>query len=270
MMIKKTPAYVLTELKMSGKGKTNLLVEGEFDLSFWRNKVSCDVNIICCGGKNNIIPIFQESIQCTILAILDQDYAMLCNNWPVEGENIIYTDFNDLETTLFSLGLAKLILSTHCDIEKMKNDNISHQDDESIFKDAICIGKLRYISALEGLNIPFEKKLSMGKYYATTDYFDKDSLYKDFCECAQISPEYLTEKINKIPQCDLWFIVRGHDCIKNINNIVFKYKNTQYPKKFDAADIIILMAEDKYKDTDMFKKICQWEAKNNINVIKNK
>lgn len=270
MMIQKTPAYVLTELQMSGKSKTHLLVEGEFDLSFWRNKVSRDVNIICCGGKNNIIPIFQKNknIPYIILAILDQDYATLCNNWPIIDENVIYTDFNDLETTLFSLGLAQSILNTHCNIEKMKNDNIDHHDDKSIFGDAICIGELRYISAIEGLEIPFERKLSMGKFYKNNE-FDKEALYNDFCKCAHISRECLLEKIKQIPQCALWLLVRGHDCIKNIHQIVLKYKynDVSILKNFNATNAVLLMADEKYKCTKMFREICHWEDKNNINIL---
>ena len=38
----KKPEYILAELTLCGKKKVHLLVEGDFDLSFWRNKIHPD------------------------------------------------------------------------------------------------------------------------------------------------------------------------------------------------------------------------------------
>ena len=260
----KKPEYILAELTLCGKKKVHLLVEGDFDLSFWRNKIHPDINIVCCSGKENIKEIFKiKDDSLTILALLDFDYASVCPSTIIQNDDIIYTDYNDLETTLLSLGIAEKVITTLCCKEKMKSDNFDFTKPQSIFRDSLTIGQLRYINYRDNLNVKIK---NIDNYYLNNS-FDKDKLYKDFCKSANISEKELFNKIKSIKENNIWLILRGHDCIRNLNYIVAKYKNVPFPKRFSASDRLITETNNMYKKTLMVQKMRKWEINHNICIL---
>lgn len=262
----KTPEYILSELTLSGKNRVHLLLEGEFDLNFWKNKINPDINIIYCGGKETIKKVIHKNTEFKIIAILDQDYCLFKKE-TARHSNIIYTDYNDLETTLLSLGIIDNLIDSYCNKEKICDNGINCNDIKSILNEAFIMGQLRYIDSMKDLHAPFESKLSIGKYY-NNGRFEKEKLYQDFCQHTNISREDLEEQITNIPKCNVWLLLQGHDCIKVLNRFIIKYKSTSYPRKFDTADILTPLVGNKYKETTMVHDIQEWGRKNNIIIIR--
>lgn len=145
----------------------------------------------------------------------------------------------------------------------MKSDDIDFTNPKSIFSDSLTIGQLRHINYRDNLNVKIN---NIDNYYANK-FFDKNKLYKDFCERAGISEKELSEKISSIKENNIWLILRGHDCIKNLNLLVSKYKNVPFPKRFNAADRLITETNNTYKKMLMFQKIKNWGNSHNICIL---
>ena len=262
-MLAKTAGELIAEIKMLviPQKKCYLLVEGDFDYKFWVTKIIADnVELVNCSGKENVIKAIEingEQKLVIMLGLLDQDYGYFFRK-NIQNRNIIYTDFNDLETTCFSFGIHKNILQANCDVCGLKKEFSSLEDYLSIFSSALFIGKLRYLSHKNNWHIPFEAEYSIGKYYKNSN-FDTSSFLTDISNFLNIDSSDLEKEMDLVPLAHFWHIVQGHDCYSNIYNIVQKYKLHQLGNVNLTSLILTLVSSDLLCQTEMYKKIKYWE-----------
>lgn len=170
MPFQKTPEEIIATIKMLKASGVDIfiLVEGNFDYIFWKNKKTPlnTIDIINCQGRKNVEIISDSELlnNCgLIIGITDRDYDHFFS--PIERKNnLIYTDYNDLETTLLSFDISKDIIQKVCDLDKIRMDSICLDNPEEIFRESLLMGKLRYLSKKNHICFPFENRCPLGKY----------------------------------------------------------------------------------------------------------
>lgn len=265
MTLDKTPDSIVAEIKLlntSGR-KSFLLVEGRFDYNFWRNKKhSGDIEIIDCQGRKNVeAVVFANDAKklASILGVTDKDYDYF---FPpqIRHHNLVSTDYNDLETTILSIGVASDLLRNLCDLGKLNADSIFLDRPETIFRDALDVGRLRFISKQNNYDFPFQKKFSMGKYYDTDYKFNYSNLINDFSQYTGMNMADLYNTISSVPQMPLWHVIRGHDCLLNLYNIIQRYKFTSFKPFSIEIHIQCMFKDNMLQTTSLYNDIRKWET----------
>lgn len=268
MALDKNPDTINAEIKLLNTSGTKsfLLVEGRFDYNFWRNKKKCnEVEIIDCQGRDNLEAVVfrNKTIQIAkLLGITDRDFDFF-NLQPVyRNDDLIYTDYNDLETTILSFGIANHLISTLCDLDRMRRDGLDPDDEASIFNDSLFVGKLRYISKKNRYNFPFQKKYSMGRYYSSTYVFDHDALLQDFSKFVGFDKNSIMHELNITPETPFWHMTRGHDCLLNLYNLIQRYKHTGFKPLNIEVYIQCMFMDDWLRQCTLYQDIKSWEISN--------
>jgi hypothetical protein len=273
MALAKNPNTIIAEIKLlntSGQ-KSFILVEGQFDYIFWRNKKSCqNVEVIDCQGRGNVEAVSWENRTkplAKLLGITDRDFDFF-ELYPVlRHDDLVYTDYNDFETTMLSFGIAEKILSSFCNIEAMIQDKIFLNRPESIFRDSLFVGKIRFLSKRDRYNFTFQEKYPMGKYYNSAYDFDRERLLNDFSLYTEIDKSTIIYELSMIPEEPLWHMLRGHDCLLNLCNIIQKYKFCNFNPQNIKFDIQCMFTTEHLHSCDLYKDIKKWEHVNNCVLI---
>lgn len=112
---------LITENKFLNAARPSLtvLVEAGSDKRFWRMFLPWRLEDMGQGGREAALKTLEKARSqrdTRFLAILDADVDRLKGR-PLEGEDILYTDGHDLETTLFGLPVLEKITRYHVDTE---------------------------------------------------------------------------------------------------------------------------------------------------------
>lgn len=237
--IRKTPAVISSEMLLKSADFIGwfLLLEGDFDQRFWSSRVnSNNLRLINCVGKSNVINTIELVIErnqgANVAAIADKDYDKLLNRL-IDLSNLVYTDKNDLETTLtccatngFS-SIAEKVLTESTDREKRQ-----------IFETTNGIPvleKLRLIAANYGVLRLINERLNCGVNFDDipirhTDFLNHSDLNQNLVNLqaeflqrvkaagkANFSESDLLETLDSYRLTGLyagWDLVQGHDYLQ--------------------------------------------------------
>ena len=231
----KKPGSLISEIyqKAAVSDHHFLLLEGDFDLRFWEEKLNPKtVQPIECGGKphvTNTLKLLQNnSLLQRVFGLIDADFDRLLNREP--SHRLVWTDENDLETTLLLLRcshppqqyIERLINATvKPEARLQREQELGCNLLEHIRQIASQYGLLRYLNALHGWCINFENHSLL-----SNQWFD----HKQCCLnveklhealLSQLNPawqmENLQAEIQKCQQQNLlqgWQLVQGHDLLK--------------------------------------------------------
>ena len=272
MAFDKNPNSIIAELKLLDTSGTKpfLLVEGAFDYNFWRNKIHLpDVVIVDCKGRDNVEAVISINCEKNIakaLGITDRDYDYF---FPTEERprGLIYTDFNDLETTLLSTGIGSEILQELCDLDSLTRDGISLSTPTTVFRDALFMGKLRLLSKKYNYDFPFEKQYSMGRYYDANHNFCREVLLSDFSLYVNLSYDEIVAQLSFLPDEPLWHLLRGHDCLFNLFQVIQKYKFSKIKSLNLEVQIRCMFHSDRLQMSSVYADIRCWEREQNCQVL---
>jgi len=138
-----------------------LVVEGDTDARLLKRIVDItECTIIIAYNRSNAVEINsildQDDFVCHI-ALIDQDYAGLLGE-EFHSENIVLTQFNDMESMIFSGDAFERMINEYCNENKVSALKNAHSSElrEILLNNATKIGVLRYLSKALGWELNFE------------------------------------------------------------------------------------------------------------------
>ena len=228
--------FIANSVRMDSFLGYYILVEGENDELFYSKFLDeNEVQIEICHGKENVLEAVQildrNGASKKYIALVDKDYDFLVEN-PFKSENLVRTDFHDIETMCISSTAFEDFIKEYCQSHKI--DNIcspkSKSLKEHIFDLAKPIAGLRMLSIKNNYSLKFKpsgkesKELDYTKFICKDkyDFLGLDSLMKALERYYnQGLPKSNEELIQELESLDLdkyeiLDIVHGHD----LSNII--------------------------------------------------
>lgn len=224
--MQQTPSEIVTEIVMSAESTPWLAVEGDSDERLLRTRRYLKpLKIVVGYGWEGVVNIVEEYNKTTskakLIGIIDRDYRDHLN-CQAEHENIVLTDFRDIENMLFNSSALKRVISEYTSNKKipMNEGGIPNTDEikRLIYNSSTMLGKFRIYCQANDKFIDF-KTIDYAKFICDrTLSIDAPKFIrhlagknpgkflsiKDWDEAQKLSWD--DEKLNK-PQ----FIANGHD-----------------------------------------------------------
>src|SRR5260221_4475516 len=156
-----TIAVTIQMLRTSDRQRRFLLVEGDVDVRLLKRLVdptACHVQI--CYNRANVIrvvAIVDGRQFIGHLGVIDRDFADMLNE-TFDTENIVMTDHNDIEMTIYQSDVFDRFISEYANAEKVRAVENAKQLPlrEILVSSASTLGTLRYLSRSLGWNLDFE------------------------------------------------------------------------------------------------------------------
>lgn len=238
--LSKTPESISSEIVMKANTHRGwfLLVEGDFDLRFWKEKLNQDtIRPVACNGKTNLInamTLLEQSDRSLFMArvcgLKDADFDRLLNVFP--HPRVVYTDENDLETTLL---LLKCTHPTQTYMERLLGINVDSEKRAAFERENNCslvehirfiasrFGALRFLNDKHDWKIAFESiSVLNNQWFSHSDLkFNITTLYQEFIKKLKEKEHFFSEvQLYDLIQSDIdqewlsgWQLVQGHDLL---------------------------------------------------------
>lgn len=247
VIAKKLPT-LLGEMRLKLWDSTHcaLLVEGDFDLRFWEPKLNATtVKAIKCDGKSILLEVMtllhnqpQPNIPITrVFGLKDADFDRLLNLSP--PERVVYTDENDLETTLL---LLKCTHPTQTYMERLLGINVDSEKRAAFERENNCslvehirfiasrFGALRFLNDKHDWKIAFESiSVLNNQWFSHSDLkFNITTLYQEFIKKLKEKEHFFSEvQLYDLIQSDIdqewlsgWQLVQGHDLLSVFRSVI--------------------------------------------------
>lgn len=263
----KSIGVVVAEIKMMDASSKGLywLVEGPSDIRFFSSRVTSDIQLVVGGGKRNVIgaiaALSTDPVNNRILGIVDSDIDWLMPEY-VSRENIIATDPRDLEGLLLRSSAYNKVLAEFADAQKVQRFETLNGCSvlEYVAGVARCFGQIRAVNDLN-------TSVSLKKFKPQS-FMDKVGWKYRIDEAFQVavdkgvcsSVDELQQKIQKLPDVDIWNYVRGHDAV----NIFVGGLLSELGRggKIDGERLGLVLRsgidEAEYTSTKLYQSIIAW------------
>lgn len=293
--VPKSAKSIKSELLIKAQESTHyfLLLEGDFDLRFWESRLNDQtIKPVTCSGKDNVLTVLMElsrdPLCARILGLVDADFDRLLGK-TLANLNLIYTDKNDLETSLLSLQfntsgqtmLEKLIdISVDTVKKQVFEKSIGIRLDQYILSIASQFGTLRYLNHREQWNVDFN-----GISVLHREWMDHQTIKLD---SAALHKAMLGKIANKIDLATLqtsiqmcftqyslkcWKLVHGHDLMKltaHVFNSALLRQNSGSTNVNETSlqrDLRLMVRWEDMQACQMVRSI-QLKAPNNVQFFK--
>ena len=162
---------IVTEITMSTEHRPWLVIEGDNDNRFFLTKTlpGNPKPVIALGWENVVgvvSKVFEENITSVVLGFIDRDYREYLGIH-VEQDNVVVSDYRDLEVTLFESEALLKVLVEFGSTAKLPNDSFGEIDvaavRERIYEITQNMGRLRYTSLRNEWNLSF-RDLDFSKF----------------------------------------------------------------------------------------------------------
>ncbi|MDI9335619.1 MAG: DUF4435 domain-containing protein [Gammaproteobacteria bacterium] len=213
----------------------SLLLEGWFDLRFWEKYLNPQaIKPVECGGKSLLLALLDllkdDPLENRVLGLVDADFERLLKN-PLPPLNLVYTDKNDLETSLLSLQIKahnQTTMETLMDRLADSTKKLAFEKDQEsrldqyILSVARQFGVLRYLSCRERWSVDFDKLKVQNQQWLchSTIMLDTQLLHTKMLEQIPSNNTVDLPTLQAfIQECikqysDYWELVRGHDVMQ--------------------------------------------------------
>lgn len=254
--------------------KTVMLVEGGDDEKVYGTLVDDDeCEIVICYGHENARKALANLEARTIpgiLCVIDADFAAFVDQGTV-SINLLQTDHHDLEVMLFrSTAFDKVIgeLGSKIKINKLKSAGTDPRD--PIWKAAHKVGIFRLYSIYKNVNLTFEG-ISFKFVDRRSLTVDVDMLIKVVFDNSRKTIANKREIVEFIEMWlkeahDHWHMCCGHDICCVLGKALQSFIGSQNTLATDLDTIErslrLAYSKDQFKETNLFKKIRDWEARN--------
>jgi hypothetical protein len=139
-----------------------LLVEGDTDARLLKRFIdvaACQV-LICFGRANviQVVSILDQGGFVGHLGVIDKDFGALLNE-TFESNNIIVTDENDMEMTIFQTDVFDRVVHEYCNQNRVHTLQVAegHSFREILLRSASKLGALRYLSRVREWHLTFDE-----------------------------------------------------------------------------------------------------------------
>jgi hypothetical protein len=254
-----------------------LLVEGGTDARYFRRFVDrTQVSIEVCHDREKLVLVLGLLRTRGVngaLGIADRDFEDFLEGEQLNDADIIFWDFNDLESTIIPSIFIK-ILDEFGSQNKIDEFVETFEVDpfEKIIEEAAKIGTLRAISRIKSYNLRFQ---GMDFQFTTNQCFTLDLDATIDHICSRSSKMHLKDEIQgeferlKGSCLDLKTLCQGHDLVRIIGRSLRgrlgstsefdkndKIKNPLYP--------IIRISHElaEFCSTSLYKRMKSWESNN--------
>ncbi len=270
-MPEKNLENVLAELMMSKSAGVAfcLLVEGDYDVRFWRGEVADEKIIVNCGGKDTLRRAVEENNiknYIKVVGIQDRDFT---DYFPEpELENTIYTDCNDMETTLLYYGGLDKIMTYMIDSAKiacLKSTNCQYP----ILEHVLFFGKLRILDKTNNYRIDF-KELKIMRFYRDQNsfVFSKRKAFEAMAMTANKPIKEIVERYKEVRIYEFWKSVRGHDCISVLSRAKKCFHLPKIGSEKIETDLLLSFDRNAFKRGSMYTELARWENENDLSFLK--
>ena len=254
-----------------------LLVEGECDVRLFTRFIDqTHCRAFFCYGRENligIIEILDRDGFAGHVGIVDKDFAEIVDE-NITSQNIILTDENDVEVTIFQSDVLERFTAEYCNADKLaafleaKGEPLR----DLLVRIASVTGTMRCLSKLNGWNLRFEDmSLKFGQRRDIEIVLDQQiehlrgrsprTTMPDIDEVRTIYAKFRADFPN-VRQC-----VRGHDLCELISKAVhdvFGRAHVALHRSADAVEEVFRAAFsiENFRATDLFIKLREWEDRN--------
>jgi hypothetical protein len=297
MSLDMTIDEVVTELAMASSFYMNLIVEGGDDYKFFTSCIEGveHVNLMCAWGSENVTKIIEKVDTAThagtikpTLGIIDRDYRIPLKNLP-GSMNLVYTDFRDLECMMLESRSFANILAELASKDKLNNFGGVNKAKKAIISAAEVIGRVRYYSQAEKINVSF-KKLEIDSIICkkTLEIKHGDLIVHlnarqgiDGCAIKQTNYQVFLDAVSKA-QCgagnkyfvNSMLLCRGHDLMEIIAIALRSLLATMQSKESTGEKIeqrFRLSYPAYFKNSGLANEIMSWLARNgpikNVSIV---
>jgi hypothetical protein len=273
---------------------TYILVEGNNDYTLYRKFVNndlCEVQI--AFGKQNIIEaitILKARGYSNSIGILDSDFRNL-EEQVKETENIFYTDYHDIETTILESEAFNSLIDNYCVEEKfidfIKENN--GKDIRSILLDLIApLGYLKWANHQQNWGLLFKSKSVNGPELKIEDFIPVNTMqFKGYESMTNTVFNYSRgkvkiaieeqETINNVEllsqsPVNYYQLCNGHD-LSYLFALALRKKLASYNSKAILAeqiekDLILAYDSRHFQETKLYSKLKHWERRENQSVLR--
>lgn len=271
----KTPATLSTEIAMKANTHSGwfLLVEGDFDQSFWKSRVHPQWHLVNCGGKSNVLGVVQEyladepslHVYTRCVALADRDYDDLLGALMTTQPRLVYTDGNDLEMTLLHASDRQNPSVLDRLLEEWIDPNKIQLVRERLRMAAACFGCLRYLNAVHAWGGDFDDvPIRHQAYFHFRDLIvDENQLKATFATKAGIHAseiETAMESAQLQTWRSGWALIQGHDFLSLLAVAIHAFRRddvslVQSDEKHLQGQIRLAVRPQELEHTRMLQSI---------------
>jgi len=279
----RTPVVIANTLRMkrSQNKAVFLIVEGDDDKRFFmRHAAACEITV--AHGHPNVVAILRE-LDCSkeggrpqdridgVLAILDADFTVL-NHQPLEFDNLLRTDFHDLEMTLVcSLSLERTLIEV-ADREKIAGfEKDNGRVLEHLLDSCFRLGLLRWASMLNCWGLKFDGVDFSRLVQKDSFRLDEPRMLQDLMTrgdpVRRPLPDEITREIKELERLkpDPRHVCCGHDVVEvlsaGLKILGDKNRSDVLPEKLEERLRLAHESSD-FKKTSLCQQMLQWEERN--------
>lgn len=256
-----------------------LLVEGNSDERFWQLHVDdrrCQVRAM--GGRDEVILVLEQNRRenrIGFVAVVDADFDRVDGTLR-DDPDIVYTDHHDLECMLVASPALEKVLGVHGSRSRYLEFERTRQPiREALLENGRIIGKLRWLSRRDGLNLVFRKRDPKDKAFRYLRYkefcdqkewlVDRNDLVVHVCNFSNrhdLTVNDLLARMALMPDADVWQICVGHDLLGLMAIGLRQTLGNATVDETTMQNSFLLAYEEAYlKETLMYCALCAWEEK---------
>ncbi|MFR9719805.1 DUF4435 domain-containing protein [Aeromonas diversa] len=162
--MQQTPSEIVTEIIMSRDSRPWLAVEGDSDERLLRTRTyPVPLKIVLGHGWEGVRDIIlehaKEQSNAKLIGLVDRDYRDHLN-CQLAHNQLILTDFRDIENMLFNSSALARVISEYASINKIPKNNIGELDINTIrnciYRSSVLLGKLRIYCQANNIDISFK------------------------------------------------------------------------------------------------------------------
>lgn len=264
---------IVTEITMSTEHRPWLVIEGEDDNRFFiARTLPLNPKPVIARGWENVVgvisKVLEENITATVLGFIDRDYREHLGII-VDQDNIVVSDYRDLEVTLFESEAFLKILVELGSTSKIPTDAVGNIDIATvrtkIYETTEKMGRLRYSSLKNEWKLRF-KCLDYSKFIdPITLQIDENKLLA-MCN-SNVESKLTLDDIRNAFNEDLpsglnnnRFISNGHDIYEVLGISLKRLWGTNNAKAVCTKEISrcfrIGYSESEFANTEMYKRLC--------------
>jgi Protein of unknown function (DUF4435) len=271
--ITQTIDEIVTEISMSVDKLPWLIIEGRTDNKFFitKNLPKKPKHVIALGWENVIgviSKIFEEKISAEVYGFIDRDY--IPELYPqINIENIVQTDYRDLEISMFeSEALHKILVELGSELKMpYKEDKTIHLDHvkQRVYEVAAFIGRIRFFCLKNALQISltgldYSKFIDSNNLSIDCNKFIAQLNSKSNVKISLEQVKYAQNIVLPNTLTDFKFLCCGHDVIEIFGISLRRLWGTNNSGDVDKMKLEshfrIGYSNAEFENTNMYNSLC--------------